>query len=192
MRPMPYDRTEGATPFDAVTASDQAPAFAQIASFDAVRALQPAALNDMLVSRQPAVAEPDGFGGTRTTSAPVYRPVSIDLHLVAFDSAGEPSRALLALLHHAGHHPHMLAFAEDKRLMALPEVPKAIAPLVHMWRHNDAVEALVVTIVAASRAAGRPVWPDRLAIRLRALDPPGASYKSERSRPRDRDGGITR
>ncbi|THG37246.1 hypothetical protein E5988_16040 [Sphingomonas olei] len=187
-RPGVADWSDGIA-FEAVPPADQPDSFASITGFDTVGALRPAQRNSVPAPRHSSIAEPDGFGGTRTTPALVYQPVPVHVRLAAYDTTGAPSRALLALLHHAGHHPGTLAFASDGRLMPLPGTPEAIAPLLHLWRHDDAVEALVVTTVTASRAAGRPIWPEALAARVRALDPPRAAA---RDRPRDMDRGPTR
>ena len=192
--------------FDDVAVADQADAFGDLSSFDTIGsfgALDSEVASDAVkpLSQAPTpppatavpsapVAIPDGFGGMRETPPPIFRAAPLDLQLAAFDpNTGEPARALLALLRSAGCHPHLLDFADDGRLMALPGTPKAIDPLVRMWRNNDAVETLLVAIVSASRAAGKPVWPDHLAARIRALDPPVAP---QRGSLRDRTDGFTR
>lgn len=47
--------------------------------------------------------------------------------------------------------------------MALPGKPAMLAALLHPWRHDDRVAALVTETVRASREAGSPVWPQPIA-----------------------------
>lgn len=130
---------------------------------------------------------PDGFGGMRDTPPPAYRLKEVGVKLLPFDKVnGRPGKSLLMLLRHCGEHPHSIAFADDERLTALDDIPKLIDPLIHMWRRDDRVQALVVETVRASRKAGRPVWPQEHAAAIRALSP---ATEPSRAPPSDRDFG---
>ncbi|PZP18848.1 MAG: hypothetical protein DI607_04075 [Sphingomonas hengshuiensis] len=111
----------------------------------------------------------------------------VGVKLLPFDKVnGRPGKSLLMLLRHCGEHPHSIAFADDERLTALDDIPKLIDPLIHMWRRDDRVQALVVETVRASRKAGRPVWPQEHAAAIRALSP---ATEPSRAPPSDRDFG---
>ncbi len=111
---------------------------------------------------------PDGLGGWRTGAAPVYRGDGVYARIAAFDAAtGKPTEQLLMLLLLAGQHPRQVAFAHDGRLMALPGKPVMLGALLHPWRHDDGVAALVTETVRASRAAGISVWPESVAVTVK-------------------------
>jgi hypothetical protein len=130
----------------------------------------------------------DGFGGTRDEPAPTFIWAPVGAKVIAFDrTTNAPTQPLLRLLAFAGRNPDKLAFGTDDRLMTLSGTPKMIEPLMRMWRNDDAVQTLVVETVAASRAAGRPVWPSHLASRIRDLDP---SPAPDRALSRDWSSGI--
>jgi hypothetical protein len=176
------------------TVKDETPA-SSIQPQRVAASLEPAGLRRGSRSVTPDVATakpaiPDGFGGTRNEPAPTFIWAPVGAKVVAFDrTTNAPTKSLLRLLAFAGRQPDKLAFATDDRLMTLPDTPKMIEPLLRMWRHDNAVQALVVETVAASRAAGRPVWPAHLASRIRDLDP---SPAPDRTLPRDWSSGITR
>lgn len=126
-----------------------------------------------------AVALDDGFGGQRDTHPPGHVPTEIGFRLHAFDpGSGAPSRSLLELLRYVGERPHSVELASDGRITGVKPVPKIIAPLIDMWRHDNRVHALVVETVTASRQAGRAVWPPQHAAAIRALVPPQGSAGS--------------
>ncbi|MEO9131316.1 MAG: MobA/MobL family protein [Sphingomonas sp.] len=112
---------------------------------------------------------PDGFGGWRDTSAPIFHEDGARPHITAFDAAsGRPTDQLLLLLLLAGKHPHRIEVATDGRLMTMRGKPAVLAPLLHSWRHDDRVAALVIETVRASRNAGAPIWPPYIAAAVRA------------------------
>ncbi|KQM99375.1 hypothetical protein [Sphingomonas sp. Leaf25] len=130
-----------------------------------------------------AAPVPDGFGGWRQESAPVFRDESVYAHVAAFDPVGgQPSDPLLLLLLLAGRHPRQIVFADDGRLMALPGPPALLAPLLHPWRQDERVAALVAETVRASREAGAPTWPRPVANAVQAFaartgDPSAANVR---------------
>ena len=112
---------------------------------------------------------PDGFGGWRDTPAPAYHDPGPHARIAAFDArTGHPADQLLLLLKLASEHPRSIVVASDNRLMAVPPAPAMLAPLLHGWRYNERVAALVTQTVCASREAGRPTWPHEIAPAVRA------------------------
>lgn len=128
---------------------------------------------------------PDGFGGWRQDTAPVFYDDGVRARIAAFDTAtGGPTEQLLMLLMLAGQHPHRIDIASDGRLMALPGKPAMLAALLHPWRHDDRVAVLVTETVRASREAGSPVWPESIAGAVRAYAERAAGVSgSATSRP---------
>jgi hypothetical protein len=117
----------------------------------------------------------DGFGGWRDTPAPIYRDPGPHVRIAAFGARdGRPTDQLLMLLNLTGEHPHSIVFASDDLLMAVAPAPAMLAPLLHGWRHDERVAALVTGTVRASREAGRPTWPAEIAPAVRAYAARGA------------------
>ncbi|WP_174291066.1 hypothetical protein [Sphingomonas bacterium] len=138
---------------------------------------------------------PDGFGGWRQGPAPVFHDHGIRARIAAFDTAtGKPTEQLLMLLMLAGQHPRRIDIAADGRLMALPGKPAMLAALLHPWRHDDRVAALVTETVRASREAGNPVWPRLLAgaVQAYAARAAGPSGLATRRPPPDLSRGPAR
>lgn len=140
------------------------------------------------MGRDSAVLGPpyaDGFGGYSDTPPPTFVHRTVAPRIAPFDVAtSAPSQVLLRLLHHCGTRPGTLAFAEDGKLTTLPRASKTIEPLIQLWRDDPRVEALVVETVAASRAAGQPVWPEQYCQAIRQLAVPAKprAPKSKRRR----------
>lgn len=112
---------------------------------------------------------PDGFGGWRQGPAPVFHDDGIRARISPFDTAtGKPTDQLLMLLMLAGQHPWQIDIAGDGKLMALPGKPAMLAALLHPWRRDNRIAALVTEAVRASREAGSPVWPQPIADAVRA------------------------
>ncbi|HEY0270045.1 MAG TPA: hypothetical protein VGC10_03545 [Sphingomonas sp.] len=106
-----------------------------------------------------------------------------------FDArTGKPGRSLLILLRFAGEKPALIEFADDGRLMAADGAPPMIVSLAAMWRQDRQVEALLVRTVAASRKAGRAVWPPEIAAEVRGIAPTGGGVRP----PRDWTDGLGR
>lgn len=100
---------------------------------------------------------PDGFGGWRDTPAPAYHDPGPHARIAAFDARTDRPSDQLLLLKLAGEHPHSVVVASDDRLMAVLPAPAMLAPLLHGWRGDERVAALVTETVRASReAGGRP------------------------------------
>lgn len=111
-----------------------------------------------------AARKSDGLGEPRDTLPPVFTGSMPPVRLAAFDrGTGKPTDHLLRLLALAGKHPHAVTLASDGKLMVIGKAPALLAPLLHGWRDNDRVAALVTETVQASRDAGQPVWPDSIA-----------------------------
>ena len=132
---------------------------------------------------------PDGFGGMRDTPAPQFTDGETGVRIAAFDPAtGRPTDQLLMLLKLAGEHPRRIAFATDGLLMALSGGPAVMAPLLHGWRRDERVAALVTGTVRASRAAGKPAWPVEIASAVRAFIARGAGNATAGPAPDWSDG----
>ena len=110
---------------------------------------------------------PDGFGGWRDMAAPAYVYAASPVRLKAFDAAGKPTDHLLRLVDLAARHPRAIVFAADRRLTIEGKAPALLAPLLHGWRHDPAVERLGVDTVKLSREAGEPTSPIEIAAAVR-------------------------
>lgn len=138
---------------------------------------------------------PDGFGGWRQGPAPVFHDDGIRARIAAFDTAtGKPTEQLLMLLMLAGQYPRRIDIAADGWLMALPGKPAILASLLHPWRHDDRVAALVTETVRASREAGSSVWPQPIAgaVQTYAARAAGPSGFATRRPPPDLGRGPAR
>lgn len=128
---------------------------------------------------------PDGFGGWRDRPAPVFHEEVVHTRLAPFDPlTGKPTDQLLLLLMLTGQYPRNIEFAHDGRLMAQPGKPRMLSSLLHPWRHDDRVAALVSETVRASREAGSPVWPDGVASAVRAYAVSATKSPDGGARPR--------
>lgn len=112
---------------------------------------------------------PNGTGGMPTLPQPVFDDEGPRAGIVAFDPiSGQPSDRLLLLLMLAGRYPRRIEVADDGKPMARPGKPALLAPLLHAWRDDDRVVALVTKTVTESRKFGRPVWPPGIAAAVSA------------------------
>ena len=126
----------------------------------------------------------DGFGGYSDTPPPTFVHRTIAPRIAPFDVATDaPTQVLLRLLHHCGTRPGTLALADDGKLTTLPGASRTIESLIQLWRDDPRVEALVVETVTASRAAGRPVWPEQYRQAILKL---AASVRPHTPRPKRR------
>lgn len=148
------------------------------------------------VGCHPATLEPArgpvGLGGERHGTVPVFQDDGVSVRVPVFDTAGRPTDQLLMLLMLAGQHPDRIARATDGRLMALPGKASMLPALLHPWRQNDRVTALVAETVSASRAAGRPAWPASVAAAVRAYSDRTTGSSPTRSQRSDIDRGPAR
>lgn len=148
------------------------------------------------VGRHPATLEPARgpvrLGGERQGPVPVFQDDGVYVRVPVFDTAGRPTDQLLMLLMLAGRHPDRIDRATDGRLMALPGKGSMLPALLHPWRQNDRVTALVAETVSASRAAGHPVWPASVAAAVRAYVDRTTGSSPTRSQRSDIDRGPAR